>query len=144
METVLIKYKNPNIYRCGDMRLIPGSNEVSESVWNDIKHHPLVKSRIMNGEIIVIEKSTKSTKVLRLEDSSLSNENKTGVILEEMSVSEVKEIIQDTLNLETLRKWQTQEKRKLILKEIEKQIAVLSESPEKDQATEDEGAESEN
>lgn len=58
---VWIKYNAKNVYYCGDIRLLPGVNEVEKEDLKLVESHPLFKHRVDNGTIEIL-KETKGKK----------------------------------------------------------------------------------
>ena len=54
---IYLKYGKANLYRVGDLRLIPGINEVRKEIWEKVKAIPAVVKRLELGLIIECDKS---------------------------------------------------------------------------------------
>lgn len=129
---LLIDYNQANIYRCGELYLIPGINEVKEEIWKEVADHPLVKKRIETGQITILKPEQSQSDSQESDTSSVPPANPfTG-----LNFKEAKEIIAQTYDLLTLEKWMKTEDRKNILKLLEEQIESLkvqkTENPKKD------------
>ncbi|HEX5034650.1 MAG TPA: hypothetical protein VFW62_09235 [bacterium] len=121
---MLIMYTPANIYRCGEMRLIPGMNDVPERVWNEVKDHPLVKMRVEKGLISL--RPQQKAKLAGDGESTGQDDNGDGLTsLGEFSAKEAEALVKETFDLPTLERWQGEETRKGVLKAIEAQIDSL-------------------
>lgn len=50
-----IRYNRANVYKCGDLILMPGVNTIDEKVWAKVAKNPGVMSRVEMGAIVVSE-----------------------------------------------------------------------------------------
>lgn len=129
---MLIKYTKASLYRCNEMRLIPGVNEVSDKVWDSVKDNPLVKARLSNGEIVLMKVSTQAP-----QDSKASQAGAPAAYsLAELNANEAKEIVKETLDLKLLEAWKEKETRKAVVTAIEKQIESLAKPEKEDKESE--------
>lgn len=81
--------------------LWPGINELSDKDWSDVKNHPIVKDIIKLGHLVEMDK--------RPGDESL---------LLTMTQDKAVELVQDTNNVDLLKKWLIEEKRHLVIRTI--------------------------
>ena len=120
---MFIKYNAKNIYRVGNVRLVPQMNDVDDSKWDAIKDHPHVQNKIQNGVIAVVSEKKKK------ESSADSSENNS---LSSLSTKDAKKFVSDTLDIVTLEKWKEIETRKSVLKVIDTQIEILMTQDDED------------
>lgn len=84
----------------GQIRLLPGNNEVSGEVWQ--KSRAVVANHIESGVIKELY-----TEVKKLEDASGKKATKvTSKDFKDLSLIEAKKVVEQTFNVETLRQWQ--------------------------------------
>jgi hypothetical protein len=88
------------IVKRSQVRLLPGTNEVTEDEWLVIK--PYLKSAIAAGEVVVLEKEVPKTK--RAPDGIAKN-------LKELPAGEAAALIDECVNPDTLTKWYEEESR---------------------------------
>lgn len=144
-ETVLIRYMKPSLYRIGDFRLIAGMNEIKADVWKAVENNPGVVARIARGEIVVksgpVQKKVepKEAPKKKTPEKKSAPEKKSEVVESESSSSladytakEACEIVSETMDVETLRKWSEAETRKRVLAAIEKQLETFAPTKEGD------------
>lgn len=129
---MLIRYTQANIYRCRDLRLIPGVNDVPEKVWNEVKDHPLVKARLQKGVIVPLPAAKPMEHAPEANPSSghsHSGDQGAGadglVSLNGFGAKEAEALVKETFDLPTLERWAGEETRKGVLKAIEAQIESL-------------------
>jgi len=133
-KLLLIKWKRPNIYRCGDVRLMPGLNEVHEKFWDEVKSMPAIKKRMEMGllELVKHKKAAPDSD----EDKGVEDKPEPKCIIVECEVKDAIKIVKETLDHAKLEEWKSIEKRKSVLKVIESQIKMLNEPPQKKKETE--------
>ncbi len=134
-KTIKIKYNRPSLYRCGSLRLESGVNEVRVEFWDEAKDNPGVKKRVESGEIIVVDEKTpapeapKEAKKTALADVPAKPEDlgkQADISLDELPVADAKEVIKQTFDHKTLKRWRKEETRKAVLAAIDKQLSEFS------------------
>lgn len=58
-----IKYNRANVYKCGELVLLPGVNEILEKTWAKFSCSKGVLSRIESGEIVVMSGSSAAQEI---------------------------------------------------------------------------------
>lgn len=129
---IMLNYDKPNLYRCGDLRLVPGMNQVRKSIWDKCKNHPLVKKRLDSGVITIKERKVVKKIVEQVEGKEVEKEETVeqaeyeGNPLQELNVKDAREIIKGTYDKDTLESWKEGEERETIIKAIDKQIEKIT------------------
>ncbi len=118
MSQVGIEYKQPRIFSVGPVRFLPGNNLISSDEWELIKDHPELKSLFKSKDFTFIEGKEPGKAGHAVSDEA---ENP----LLGMSVSEAKEFVAKTLDINLLEKMKAAESRKSLLDAIDKQVAKL-------------------
>lgn len=123
-KTVLINFTRPTMYRCGELRIIGGMNEVRQEIWDAVKNNPGVKKRLAAKEIIVIGQEQKAVEIENASAStvSVSVEEETAKSLSDVNVAKAKELIRNTQDYNLLMHWKAVETRKVVIAEIDKQL----------------------
>ncbi|MBI4449045.1 hypothetical protein HY641_03400 [Candidatus Woesearchaeota archaeon] len=127
-KTVKIKYNRPSLYRCGSLRLESGINEVRVEFWDEAKDNPGVKKRVESGEISVIDEKTSAKAVATPAKPETPEEPSDAGLdaLNELSIANAKEVIKETFDHKTLKRWQKKETRKAVLAAIDKHLYEFS------------------
>ncbi|HCU25444.1 MAG TPA: hypothetical protein DF383_10545 [Deltaproteobacteria bacterium] len=133
---MLVKYTGTNLYRCRELRLIPGNNDVSENVWNEVKDHPLVKMRVEKAIIIPMPQN----RVAKVENAAQENDSQQTasatesdglVSLKDYPAKEAEGLVAETFDIPTLERWKSEETRKGVIKAIDAQLDSLKIDEEK-------------
>lgn len=131
---VLIRYTRPNIWRCRNVRLVPGINEVGAGDWREVEDHPLLQDRIKAGDIEVVRAGTGE----KLEETQRHEANPSKdlgdnqeMTLARYNVAECRELIAETYDPELLKKWLGVEKRRTVVSLLEDQIKRIEVQKEK-------------
>jgi hypothetical protein len=103
------------------IQLLPGNNFVTDNEWLIMKDH--LATEISSGVLTVVEK--------RVEPSKRSPTGKARN-LREMPVGIASDIIKDTTNPETLRKWYREETRDAVLQHIARRMKAVKIDPADD------------
>lgn len=144
-KTILIKWNRPNLYRCGDFRVIPGVNEVRQEIWDAVKDNPGVKQRIEDKWITFVGAPPASAKPKDPEgmpdgqddgDGDGEDGGSEGYSLKDYNAAEAIDIVKEMLDLETLKKWEAEEERKTVLAAIAGQIELVTQ-PDDDEGNGD-------
>lgn len=122
---MLIRYEKSSVFHVNGKVLKPGINKVSPSWWAETKKHKSVTKRIELG--ILVEE----TPLEDIEDfgDDMVDEVAVEHILS-LNVSNARNLINDTVDLELLKAWKEKDERKTVRDAIEKQIATLEAEPE--------------
>lgn len=124
---VLIRYNRPNIWRCRDVRLIPGINEVEGRHWKAVEGHPLLQDRIKAGDINVVKgpeaipEATAENEKAGAEEGNESSPTS----LSNYTVAECRDLVAETYDPELLKKWLSGENRKTVVTVIQEQIKKI-------------------
>lgn len=97
----------------------PGVNEITLSEWEIIKDHDNVKHFLEVGKLVWVGKSP--------------NDKEKPVEMSALPITEVKRIVNNTVDVDLLGKWKTGEKRHEAIKIIEARIAHIVKVPEEKQ-----------
>ena len=95
----------------------PGNNDISEKEWASISKDPMVKRNLETG-IFVIGAGAPSKK-------SAPPEKETGNTLSTLKEKEAIKVIEETFDIETLKKWGDAEKRKKVKSAIDAQLKEI-------------------
>lgn len=109
--------------------LMPGHNEISDELWENIKVNSGVNHHIDNNnlvEVMEVEEMKPGVRVRIGKDGEEKKVVKTTKSIHKMFAKKAKEIIQDTWNLPTLEKWLDNEGRDEIRAVIYKQIEKIN------------------
>lgn len=137
----LIHYHKVNLLRIGNLRLMPGMNQIPEEIWKEAKSHPLIQHRLNSGEITVLAQAKSGVQEKTLKNDLEKKVSETGEnsnSLDSYSTNQAKDIVQNTFDLNLLRRWQTEETRKAVYKVVEAQIEKIESYEEKDAEVETE------
>ena len=101
---MLVQYKGKNLYSFADkFRLVPGINEVDDSLITEAMSHPIFKRRVASGSIVIVR----------------SNRPGDG----RMSISEMKKYVPNIFDRKLLEKMLSEDERPdvqaLVLKQLE-------------------------
>jgi hypothetical protein len=142
-KTILIKFTRPTLYRCGDLRIIGGVNEVRKEIWEAVKDNPGVKRRIENGDIVLLNykandkppvgKPEMAAVVAPIQEPEKSDEPAEDYPLANLNVADATQLIKETYHYKTLKDWQERETRKRVQSTLEKQLKEFcpAEKPDK-------------
>lgn len=120
----LIKYNGDNfLYFNFKLKIMPGVNEVSESVLDALLNHPIFKHRFDTGILEVIERENKKSDE-KSEDQEKSEAKK------KKSVKEMKKIIDEIYSIESLEKILETEDRIRVMEYIDQRVDYLSHKAE--------------
>jgi len=123
---MLVHNKGKYVRHRGNVRVLPGVNDLKEKDWNHFKAHPLNAEVVKSGEVVVL-KGEESEEQPGTDDLKISD----------LNAEEAIEMVEDTFSLELLEEFKADEqaskKRKTVLDAIEAQIKELTEAPEGDQ-----------
>ncbi len=89
-----------------DVKVIPGTNTLQEAEYLAFITHPIIKSLIKSGEIVVPEGQNTAS-------------------LKDLDADEAIKLVKDTFSIEFLEKFKEDEKRKTVLAAIDAQIAEI-------------------
>jgi hypothetical protein len=111
---VLVHYKNPNVLRAfgkngSVFMFVPGTNELSKAVWDDLMENKNFKRRVDSGLMKVVS-----------EKDSVDPESTSS--LADFGTAEAKQIARDTYDPVLLRQWLKTESRKTVAAVIEEQL----------------------
>jgi hypothetical protein len=128
---MLVKYKKLNTVAFGNVRLIPGTNDVPQKDWEAaLKLYPLVRHLVDAGEIETFDKSGN----VRDDDAS-TPASKAQPPLEVEDLSKLAEkkavaMVKDTVDERLLNAWYQTEKRKAVIVAIEGQFETIAKAAE--------------
>lgn len=141
MEKVFVKWGRPCIYRCEELRLLPGINKVNKDILEKAMKNPGFKKRVSLGLAEIVEGPAPS--VVRNENKKhagshvhleegddseeQSGEEAVEAIesLEEFSAKEAKALIEDCMDTQQLIEWNKTESRKSVQKAIDDRLGEL-------------------
>jgi hypothetical protein len=122
MQVVIVKYNRPSTLGLTavdtnnngfvEHNLVSGVNEVPSDVWEKHEGHPSIKNLIEEGVIEVAKPKSADSYLLSL------------------NVRDALDAVRKTINTNILQKWLQTEKRKPLVKAIEKQMKDLSAPPQ--------------
>ena len=108
-----IAYKDPKRGSVSVCRLMPGSNEIEDEIWDALSTHPRVQWRVDNKQYELIE--TSANKGIR-----------------GLTPKKATSLIKETYDNELLGKWRSEETRTTVLKAIDEQMEFMSLPPRED------------
>jgi hypothetical protein len=108
---MIVNYKMSNVLNATandgtEFLFVPGNNEITSTLWNNLLAMPNFKRRVDEGMFKISSKDDKSSVV----------------ILSELSPSEAKELVSETFDPKLLREWQTTETRPGVIKAIDARL----------------------
>lgn len=92
-----------------DVKIIPGANTLTDDDFKAFTKHPMVKTLIGHGEIVIPEGQTIVS----------------AVSLKDLSADDAIELVKDTFSIEYLEHFKLDESRKTVLAAIDAQIAEI-------------------
>jgi len=120
---MLVHNKGKYVRHRGNVRILPGVNDMKEKDWNHFKGHPLNAELVKVGEIALV-------KGHETEEQTDSDDLK----ITDLNAEEAIETVEDTFSLELLEEFKADEQasknRKTVVDAIEAQIKELTENPE--------------
>ena len=96
--------------------LLPGINDIPDTLWKVLKEYKSIKASIERGDIEEVEKKV---------STGNSGQKKTITTFKELPQKEAEELISQTVNLQTLKKWKKQDTRSDIRVAIEDRIKEI-------------------
>ena len=126
MSKMLIRYNRPNVHRVEGVTLTPGINEVdAESFerWSGWKAFKALLEKQPGGGAPVVEVLPKPTAPKKPEGDDDSDETD-DVDLSKLSAKDAVAIVEETLNVTLLKKWQATETRASVKKALEEQLVL--------------------
>lgn len=141
---MLVKYKKVNILNVGDIRIIPGNNEIDQAQFEAaVKLYPKLRRLLESGDL---ETFNKAGKVRDGDDVVAAAAGEPGAAkveapLELADISKLNEknavkLVKDTVDSAVLTAWYETEKRAGVIKAIEAQFDAIAKAgePEKKDA----------
>lgn len=99
---VKVRYNAVNLLFFGQTRLMPGVNRLSDSVYENISHHPKWKSKVKSGVIVILEKILPEVSVTKkVKDPVATEPRKRG----RRSIDDLIAEINDTFDYEAMKEW---------------------------------------
>lgn len=105
----LVKYNAKNVYSCLSVRLIPGVNEVEDSLLLRVLNEPLFKYRVDKGIIELLDKPKSSAKESKKE-------------VKESEEKHLVSLIPDVYDVKLLKKYIEESKDNSVVKAAKKQL----------------------
>lgn len=110
---MIVTLNKAGVVHLQKIMLLSGANQVDATVFAEELKNPIVKMLVENGTIGYEEKD--------LTGKPIAEEK----YLDKMKPKEAQELVEQTIDVALLQKWQAVEKRKPVLAAIEKQIKEL-------------------
>jgi len=126
-QVVFVKWNVPGafIIRGEDFKLIPGLNEIKESIWARVKENPIVKQKLAESKMVVKNYSPDKAQVEKIEAApEVDKEHFSS--LAEYNASDAKDIVLECLVKDTLENWYESEVRGSVKKVIKEQLKKVS------------------
>ena len=103
--------------------LKPGMNEFPSEVWGDHKQHPIIKAMVENGDIEEVtvtgkKEGNKKAPTLGADDKEID--------ISKVETKDAKSLVNETLDLKILERWEAQETRIEVKKLIKKQMDKIN------------------
>jgi len=135
---MILKWNKPSVTKvCGHF-VYPGANNLPDKDKEAILNDPWVKQKMeMSPPLIEIIEKTKE-KIAQAPQASgtdvgqQNDEDEVTDDITEMSASDAISVVKETLAVPALEEMKAKEKRKSVLKAIEKQIDMIKSTPEED------------
>lgn len=108
---MLIMHNRDGLHHAGDLKLMPGLNEVDPDAWDAVKDLPAFAALLDDGTIEVLE--SKGGKQLKPKDIANIDEKK------------ALELVSDTVDKKLLKEMQKYEKRAAVLEAIDEQLVLI-------------------
>ncbi|KAB8139271.1 hypothetical protein F9U64_01205 [Gracilibacillus oryzae] len=110
---MLVHNKGKYVRHRKNVAIIPGVNDISERDWDTFKSHPLNKTLVDKGEIVVVKNE--------------EDQEGAGGKITDLNASQAIELVQDTFSIQVLEALKEDEDRKTVIDAIDKQIKVIRE-----------------
>lgn len=107
-------------------KILPGVNEIDDSIWAKVKDHHVVKHYVKDESLIVIERPAKDNK-----------KSREGLAMYELD--KAIKIVEKTFDHKLLEKWKSKESRQGVLSAMEAQFKKIEDTvkPKKDDNEDD-------
>lgn len=105
----LVKYNAKNVYSCLDVRLLPGVNEVEDTLLKRVLNEPLFKYRVDKGIIQIVEPPKSKGKNKKNDDKQLVS------------------LMPEVYDVKLLKKYIAESEDKEVVKAAKKQLSKIEE-----------------
>jgi len=118
---MLIDHKATHVYLVGDFKFMPGVNSVSKQDWEKIKDHPHVKFKLENDDLKIISDKESGDE----QESAAAGVPAAMHSLMEFSPKDALRIVDSTFDVDLLKSWEQDEKRKVVRVAIVAQVKKI-------------------
>jgi hypothetical protein len=125
---VLVKNEESNLKHINGKTLMPGVNVVDPKWWANAKKHPSVK-KLLDAATLTEEMDPQEAE----DAEALGDEGASEAVIDHITtqtVNQARGLVNDTVDVDLLKKWLARDERKSVKEAITKQLAKLEAEPE--------------